>query len=127
MLAPALVVALLVQQVRATLDAPAGSTTAPPSHRYRIENVPARGLLVPFGGRAYLRITDLDDGRVYRTPLYSTQSLDMRTHEDAQWIGIAWIDFHKGEKRFELGVPHWRRHWLNAFISNTPYTVRDNG
>ncbi|MFC4727580.1 hypothetical protein [Coralloluteibacterium thermophilus] len=127
MFAPALVTLALVQQVLAIRDAPASSATASPSRHYRIENVPVRSLLVPFGGRAYLRITDLGDGRVYRTPLYPSQSLDMRTHEDAQWIGIAWVDFHKREKRFEMGVPQWRPHWLNPFISNTPYTVRDNG
>ncbi|MOA10713.1 hypothetical protein D3C78_1306160 [compost metagenome] len=80
------------------------------------------------GGMAYLRIIDqTKNNKVFRTPLYSTQSLDMRDYEDSIVVGVVGIDFNKKDHRFIIGVPQWRPHWLNWFISNTPYEIVPNG
>lgn len=77
---------------------------------------------------AYLRITDLQQNKkIFRTPLYSTQSLDMRDFEDSESVGIYWIMFYKDKEIFSIGMPQWRAHWLNWFISNTPYEIVPNG
>ncbi|VXD04203.1 conserved hypothetical protein [Pseudomonas sp. 8Z] len=65
-------------------------------------------------------------GVVFRSPLYSLQSLDMRSHEDDMVVGIVWIDFFKHSRTFSIGAPEWNEHWLNVFISNTPYEVIEN-
>ncbi|MDF7796616.1 hypothetical protein [Pseudomonas syringae] len=91
---------------------------------YLIENVSARGLLVPFGDLAYLRITDKrDSNAVFRSPLYSSSSLDMSSHEDEVIVGIVWLDFYKRDQRFVIRFPEWESNWLSFFISNTPYEV----
>ena len=79
------------------------------------------------GGMAYLRVIDTQEpGKIYRTPLYDTQSLDMRTFEDAAKVGITWIDFDRKNKTFTISMPQWEESWLNIFISNTPYKVLEN-
>ena len=98
-----------------------------PSGRFLIESVPVNGVIMPWGGMSYLRITDIENPiSSYRTPLYETQHLDMRAHEDANTVGIYWIDFSKSENTFEISIPSWENHWLNTFVSNTPYTVLPN-
>lgn len=79
------------------------------------------------GGMAYLRVIDSKEpGKVYRTPLYDTQSLDMRTFEDDAEVGITWISFEKKDKAFVISMPQWEESWLNIFISNTPYEILEN-
>ncbi|WP_256664780.1 hypothetical protein [Pseudomonas sp. SZ57] len=91
---------------------------------YLIENVSARGFLVPFENLSYLRITDKrDSNTVFRSPLYPSGSLDMNSHEDEVIVGIVWLDFYKRDQHFVLRFPEWETHWLNFFISNTPYEV----
>ncbi|WP_235810104.1 hypothetical protein [Pseudomonas syringae group genomosp. 3] len=91
---------------------------------YLIENVSARGLLAPFENLSYLRITDKrDSNTVFRSPLYPSSSLDMSSHEDEVIVGIVWLDFYKRDQHFVLRFPEWETHWLNFFISNTPYEV----
>lgn len=110
------------------IRAPADVSMSSESGRYTIENVPLKGLLSMSGGMAYLRIIDrAKNNKTFRTPLYSTQSLDMRDYEDSIVVGIVGIDFNKNNHRFIIGVPQWRHHWLNWFISNTPYEIVPNG
>lgn len=110
------------------IRAPADISKSSESGRYTIENVPLKGLLSMPGGMAYLRIIDRNqNNKVFRTPLYSTQSLDMRDYEDSTVVGIVGIDFKKNDYHFIIGVPQWRPHWLNWFISNTSYEVVPNG
>lgn len=102
----------------------ASSSVTSESGRYLIENVPVDGALVAFEDLAYLRITDKDaPDTVFRSPLYSQQSLDMRSYEDNVTVGIVWIDFLKLNQSFSIRVPDWKERWLNNFISNTPYEV----
>ncbi|KAB0512667.1 hypothetical protein [Pseudomonas koreensis] len=119
-------IASLVYCVNAMLGYPASTTTASPSGRYTIENVRV-GRIFMLGGMAYLRVVDSKDpGKVYRTPLYDTQSLDMRTFEDDAEVGITWIAFEKKDKVFIISMPQWEENWLNIFISNTPYEILEN-
>ena len=119
-------IASLVYCVNAMLGYPASTTTASPSGRYTIENVRV-GRIFMLGGMAYLRVVDSKDpGKVYRTPLYDTQSLDMRTFEDDAEVGITWIAFEKKDKAFIISMPQWEENWLNIFISNTPYEILEN-
>jgi hypothetical protein len=105
---------------------PASSTVISPSGRYVMENVRV-GKILTLGGLAYLRIIDRQNPQeVYRTPLYDTQSLDMRASENESTVGIAWIYFDKDKKAFEIALPQWESHWLNLFISNTPYVYLEN-
>lgn len=105
---------------------PASSTVISPSGRYVMENVRV-GKILTLGGMAYLRIIDRQNPQeVYRTPLYDTQSLDMRASENESTVGIAWIYFDKDKKAFEIALPQWESHWLNLFISNTPYVYLEN-
>lgn len=61
------------------LDAPASVSETSPLGNYLIESVPLTGLLAPGNGLAYLRIIDRQlPERVYRSPLYAVQSVDMR-------------------------------------------------
>lgn len=119
-------IALIVYCVSAMLGYPASTTTASPSGRYTIENVRV-GRIFMLGGMAYLRVVDSKEpGKVYRTPLYDTQSLDMRTFEDDTEVGITWIAFEKKDKTFIISMPQWEESWLNIFISNTPYEILEN-
>jgi hypothetical protein len=119
-------IALLVYCVNSMLGYPASTTTASPSGRYTIENVRV-GRIFMLGGMAYLRVIDSKEpGKVYRTPLYDTQSLDMRTFEDDAEVGITWITFEKKDKAFIISMPQWEENWLNIFISNTPYEILEN-
>lgn len=121
-----LMFALLVYCVNAMLGFPASTTKASPSGGYIIENVRV-GRIFMLGGMAYLRIIDSKEpNKVYRSPLYDTQSLDMRAYEDDAEIGITWIDFNKKNKEFTISMPQWEESWLNFFISNTPYEVIPN-
>ena len=120
----ALCFVILIQDIRSN---PADTIIISPSGGFLIENVPVNGVLMPWGGMSYLRITDIENPmNSYRTPLYETQHLDMRANEDQNTVGIYWIDFLKAEKAFELSFPDWKDHWLNFFVSNTPYTVLPN-
>jgi hypothetical protein len=106
------------------LKRPASSSVVSESGNYQIENVPVRGWLVPFDDLAYLRITDKQDSNaVFRSPLYPRSAVDMGTHEDDVIVGIVWIDFYKRDQHFGIRVPEWKPHWLNSFISNTPYDI----
>lgn len=119
-------IASLVYCVNAMLGYSASTTTASPSGRYTIENVRV-GRIFMLGGMAYLRVVDSKNpGKVYRTPLYDTQSLDMRTFEDDAEVGITWIAFEKKDKAFIISMPQWEENWLNIFISNTPYEILEN-
>lgn len=110
------------------IRAPADISKSSESGRYTIENVPLKGLLSMPRGMAHLRIIDRkNNNKIFRTPLYSTQSLDMRDFEDSKTVGIYWIIFYKENEYFSIGMPQWRSHWLNWFISNTPYEIVPNG
>ncbi|MGE8101965.1 hypothetical protein [Pseudomonas fluorescens] len=113
--------ALLFFVVTTILNYPASSTVVSPSGRYVLENVRV-GKIFTLGGMAYLRVIDRQNPQeVYRTPLYDTQLLDMRVTEDDSTVGIAWIYFNRDKKTFDIAMPRWESHWLNMFISNTPY------
>ncbi|HJX81320.1 hypothetical protein [Pseudomonas frederiksbergensis] len=121
-----LVAAITVFSVslNSVLERKASSFVVSESGIYLIENVPVRGLLVPFDDLAYLRITDKrDSNAVFRSPLYSRSTVDMSSHEDDVIVGIVWIDFYKRDQHFGIRVPDWKTHWLNSFISNTPYEI----
>ena len=110
------------------LNAPALTSSVSPQGGYLIERVPVTGLVAPGGGLSYLRIVDRQDkSKVFRSPLYSSRSVDMRAYEDSQSVGVTWIDFDKHEQRFILSIPQWRPDWRNMFFSNTPYEVMPNG
>ncbi|KAB0504437.1 MULTISPECIES: hypothetical protein [Pseudomonas] len=97
-----------------------------PSGQYLIESVPASSLLTP-RDFVYLRFTDLNNpSQVYRTPLFSELELDMRADEDEKTVGVVFIEFDKSSKAFTLGLSSPKKHWLNFFISNTPYRVLEN-
>lgn len=114
--------------VQAALNAPSDVSFSSPSGQYVIESVPLSGLLSPSGGMAYLRIINKEHpGRPYRTPLYSIQSLDMRSFENTDTVGVRWVLLDKREPRYRISIPQWRPHWLDQFISNTPYEVEPNG
>ncbi|MHC8346835.1 hypothetical protein [Pseudomonas sp. RT6P73] len=118
--------ALLIYCVNAMLGYPASTTQVSPSGRYVMENVRV-GKVFMLGGMAYLRVIDTQDPKkTYRTPLYDTQSLDMRAFEDEGEVGITWIYFDRKNKTFTISMPQWEESWLNVFISNTPYTHLEN-
>lgn len=50
----------------------------------------------------------------------------MRVYEDSQTVGVTWVDFQKDMKVFLIAIPDWEDHWINIFISDTPYTVLQN-
>ncbi len=119
-------VGLLVVVVNKICNFPANVTNIDTSGRYLLQNVPVGGIL-GLGGMAYLRVVDKEHPeKAYRTPLYSTQSLDMRLFEDDKSVGVYWLYFNKEEKTFEIAMPQWEWHWLNLFISNTPYVHLEN-
>lgn len=110
------------------INTPASVSDVSPLGGYLIESVPVNGVLAPLGGLSYLRITDRQNpDQVFRSPLYLRQSVDIRVTEDAQSLGVTWIEFDKRQRRFTLSVPQWRPDWRNTFISNTPYDVVPNG
>ncbi|MUT73279.1 hypothetical protein [Stutzerimonas frequens] len=110
------------------LNAPPSVSQVSPQGGHLIESVPARGLLAPGGGLSYLRIVDRADGsKVFRSPLFTTRSVDMRASEDSQNLGVTWIAFDKHTQAFTLTIPQWRPDWRNIFFSNTPYEVVPNG
>lgn len=110
------------------LSAPPSVSQVSPQGGYLIESVPVQGLLAPGGGLSYLRIVDrADRATVFRSPLYTTRSVDMRASEDSQSLGVTWIAFDKRTHGFTLSIPQWRPDWRNIFFSNTPYEVVPNG
>ena len=110
------------------LSAPPSVSQVSPKGGYLIESVPVQGLLAPGGGLSYLRIVDRTDGsKVFRSPLFTTRSVDMRASEDSQSLGVTWIAFDKRTQGFTLSIPQWRSDWRNIFFSNTPYEVVPNG
>lgn len=114
-------VALLVVIVNKICNFPANVTSIDTSGRYILQNVPVGGIL-GLGGMAYLRVIDKEHPeKAYRTPLYSTQLLDMRLFEDDKSVGVYWLYFNKKEETFDIAMPQWEWHWLDIFISNTPY------
>ncbi|WP_123426143.1 hypothetical protein [Pseudomonas brassicacearum] len=119
-------VALLVVVVNKICNFPANVTSIDTSGRYILQNVPVGGIL-GLGGMAYLRVIDRErPEKAYRTPLYSTQLLDMRLFEDDKSVGVYWLYFNKKEETFDIAMPQWEWHWLNIFISNTPYVHLEN-
>ena len=97
-----------------------------PSGQYLIESIPASSLLTPRDS-VYLRFTDLNSpDRAYRTPLFSEVSLDMNADEDDEAVGVVFIELDKKSKEFTLALSNPRKHWLDFFISNTPYKVLEN-
>ena len=119
-------VILLIVVVNKMRNYPANVTNVDTSGRYILENVPV-GRIWTLGGMAYLRVIDRENPeKAYRTPLYSTQSLDMRLYEDDKSVGVYWLYFNKKEQTFDIAMPQWEWHWLNLFISNTPYTHLEN-
>lgn len=120
-------ISVFIISLKSMLEREASSSVLSESGNYLIENVSVRGPLVPFDDLAYLRITDKrDSSAVFRSPLYDRSSVDMRSHEDAGVVGIVWIDFYKRDQHFGIRMPEWKTHWLNRFISNTPYEVIGN-
>jgi hypothetical protein len=110
------------------LNAPPSVSQVSPQGGHLIESVPVQGLLAPGGGLSYLRIVDRTDGsKVFRSPLFTTRSVDMRASEDSQSLGVTWIAFDKRTQGFTLSIPQWRSDWRNIFFSNTPYEVVPNG
>ncbi|MEN2506757.1 hypothetical protein V8Z77_07575 [Stutzerimonas stutzeri] len=110
------------------LSAPPSVSQVSPQGGHLIESVPVKGLLAPGGGLSYLRIVDrADRSKVYRSPLFTTRSVDMRPSEDSQTLGVTWIDFDKRTQGFTLSIPQWRPDWRNIFFSNTRYKVVPNG
>jgi hypothetical protein len=119
-------IAVLFLVVNKMLNFPANVTTVDTSGRYLLENVPVGGI-PGFAGMAYLRVIDKKHPEeVYRTPLYSTQLLDMRLTEDQSSVGVYWMYFNKDKKTFDIAMPQWEWHWMNIFISNTPYVHLEN-
>lgn len=110
------------------LSAPPSVSQVSPQGGYLIESVPVQGLLAPGGGLSYLRIVDrADQSKVFRSPLFTSRSVDMRTSEDSQSLGVTWIAFDKRTHGITLSIPQWRPDWRNIFFSNTPYEVVPNG
>ncbi|WP_181298646.1 hypothetical protein [Pseudomonas sp. Q2-TVG4-2] len=110
------------------LSAPPSVSQVSPHGGHLIESVPVQGLLAPGGGLSYLRIVDrADQSKVFRSPLFTSRSVDMRTSEDSQSLGVTWIAFDKRTHGFTLSIPQWRPDWRNIFFSNTPYEVVPNG
>lgn len=109
------------------LSAPPSASQASPQGGHLIESVPVQGLLAPGGGLSYLRIVDRADRREFRSPLFTTRSVDMRASEDSQSLGVTWIAFDKRTQDFTLSIPQWRPDSRNIFFSNAPYEVVPNG
>lgn len=111
-----------------TLNAPPSVSQVSPQGGHLIESVPVQGLLAPSEGLSYLRIVDrADRSKVFRSPLFTTRSVDMRPSEDSQSLGVTWIAFDKRTQGYTLSIPKWRPDWRNLLFSNTPYEVVPNG
>lgn len=124
----ALIALLFSWTLNDALSAPPSVSQVSPQGGYLIESVPVQGLLAPAGGLSYVRIVDrADRSKVFRSPLFTTRSVDLRASEDSQSLGVTWIDFNKRTQRFTLSIPQWRPDWRNIFFSNTPYEVVPNG
>jgi hypothetical protein len=96
------------------------------SGSYKVDVVRAGPILVS-SNLIYLRFIDLKQpGHIYRTPLMSKTSLDMRPYEDEKVVGITWVDFDKSRRVFVLSLPNWKESWANFFVSNTAYEVIPN-
>lgn len=97
-----------------------------PTGRFNIESVRANKIF-SFDKLSYLRITDLlGSGKVYRSPLADTSSLEMQAFENDREVGLIWLSMDKDTSRFSVRLPGWKYRWQNIFISNTPYTVSAN-
>jgi hypothetical protein len=93
------------------------------TRQYILERVPLR---VFFFGEdlAYLRVTDQDEPKIiYRSPLSPIGQLDMNLVAGPGKIGVSTVDFNTDKKYFVFHVKQWKEHWLNRFVSNTPYSV----
>lgn len=116
-------IGLFTQQLNEVLHRASYSTTSP-SGRYLLQHVSAGSLLVPFDPLGYLQVTDLKDPqRVYRTPLIQDWSLDLRMWEHGDTLSIFGLEFNTATKTYLIQWDDWRPHWLNGFISNTPYRL----
>ncbi|MCO7614419.1 hypothetical protein NJH83_29725 [Pseudomonas chlororaphis] len=114
--------AALAYTVNVMLGYPASATQVSPSGRFIMESVRVDGIFF-LRRMAYLRVIDTQAPEtVYRTPLYNTQSLDMRVFENDHEVGIYWIRFDWQKKLFVISMPEWEEHGMNVFVSNTPYT-----
>ncbi|WP_265534736.1 hypothetical protein [Pseudomonas saponiphila] len=112
----------LAYTVNVMLGYPASTTQVSPSGRFVMENVRVDRIFF-LRGMAYLRVIDTQaPEKVYRTPLYDTQSLDMRVFESDHEVGVYWIKFDWRKKLFVISMPEWGEHWMNVFVSNTPYS-----
>ena len=93
------------------------------SKQYIVERVPFISL---FSGEAlsYLRVTDQDAPEyIYRSPLYPTRLLEMQVSEVKGALSIPNVEFLTSEKKFVFHSQRWEDHWMNRFVSNTPYAV----
>lgn len=94
--------------IQVLIDRPGEVRVVSESGRYLMENVPVGGWLVPFDDLAYLRFIDRSNQKqVYRTPLFSQISLDMRDYEDDGSVGIVWISLFKADGHIEIAMPNW--------------------
>ncbi|MBK5539271.1 hypothetical protein JFV28_11040 [Pseudomonas sp. TH05] len=94
------------------------------SGRYLLQHVHAGNLFIPFRHLGYLQVVDLQNPqRVYRSPLIYDDSLDMRMSESARELSIFGVTFNTETKTYFIQWRDWEPHWLNWFISNTPYGV----
>ncbi|EPL05208.1 hypothetical protein [Pseudomonas sp. CF161] len=99
-------------------------TSSRPSGRYVLQLVQAGNLFIPFRHLGYLQVVDLQNPqRVYRSPLIYSDSLDMRVWESARELSIFGVIFNTETKTYFIQWRDWEPHWLNWFISNTPYGV----
>ncbi len=118
------IVSVFAASLYSLLNRQASTFVVSTSGDYLIESVSARSVLVPFEDLAYLRVADKrNSGAVYRSPLYAQNTADMTVLEDNGVVGIVWVDFYKNDQHFGIRVPDWKGHWLNWFVSNTPYEV----
>lgn len=99
-----------------------------PSGLYREELVVVKTFISPFKGVSYMRFFEVKHpDSVYRTPVLDLMNLDMKDYEDDKEVGVFFLSFLKEKKVFEISLPNWCSHWMNVFVSNTPYTVYGNG
>jgi len=93
------------------------------SRQYILERVPLR-VFFSEGELAYLRMTDLDEPKfIYRSPLYPIGQLDMSFVTIPGKISSSTVDFNTEKKYFVFRADQWKEHWLNRFVSNTPYSI----
>ncbi|VVO95141.1 hypothetical protein [Pseudomonas fluorescens] len=119
-------VAFVALVVIGVLTRAASVSDVSPSGKYIIESVSASTLLTP-RNTVYLRIKDRDHAdQVYRSPIFSQDALDMRFREDEGAVGVVFIEMDKATKKYTLWISGTEEHWLNFFISNTPYEILEN-